>query len=325
MRHELLLLLNGARGAFSGWSNLLTLLVAAPVLVLVTRAWFNQAPADRAGLAMALLGFATGVAATHLLVERVQYHQTLGMLVEEALAPRPAFVSFATLLAMAVIIAAGPATLLYPSGLGYFLAAALAGIAARGLLHLAANASLSGRNSKALPRVLLILAGNWRSGAILGLAVGFMAATGSMLLAEEASMALALLLVCISALARASLDAGSVRFMAQSGFSPWQAIRKHSRALVAFGCTVLPIYALTAGLVTAVLAGGIVLLILLVMIARLLCYRLYPKRLADFTVSIILITTVLAGIAVPLLTPIVFALPIVRLWNMASVRTWQIA
>lgn len=325
MRHELLLLLKGARSAFAGWSNLLTLLVALPILLLVAHAWFTEVPTDRAGLAISLAGFAIGMTATHLVAERVHYHQTLGMLVEEALAPRPTFVSFATLLAMAVAVAAAIAALLYPSGLGYFLAAAGAGIVARGALLIAASTSLSGHNSKVLPRSLLFLTGNWRSGVFLGLAAGFMAATGSVPLANEASMALALLLVCFPAFALASIDAGSVRFMAQSGFSPWQAIVKQTRALVVFGGTILPVYVLFTDLATAAFAAGIIIVILLFMVVRLLCYRLYPKRLADFTVSIILIATVLAGIAVPLLALVVFAVPVVRLWGMTSARTWQIA
>lgn len=325
MRHELLLIFNDARGAFSGWSNLLTLLVAVPILLLAARSWFAEVPADQAGFVIALFGFAVGLSATHLLAERVQYHQTLGMLAEEALAVRSALAPFAILLAMAVILAAGLAGLVHPSGLGYFLAAAGAGIAARGLLLIVLSASSSGGNYNALSRALLRLAGDWCSGLLLGLAVALSAAAGSALLAKEASMALALLLPCIPALALASLDAGSMRFLAQSGFSPWQAIRKHARALVVFGGTIVPVYAMTTDLVTAAFAGGLVIVVLLVMIVRLLCYRLYPKRLADFTASILLIAVILAGIAVPLLAPVVFAVPVVRLWGMASNSTWRIA
>jgi hypothetical protein len=325
IRHELLLLLNGARGSLTGWSNLLTPFVALPMLILVTHSWFAEVPADRADMVMALLGFVTGIFATHLLAERAQYHQTLGILAEEALALHTSLQSFASLLAMVIAGAAGLAGLIYPDGLGLFLVAAAAGVATRSLLLVLAIGVSSGNHYSAISRTLLPFAGNWRNGVLLGLAVGLLAAISRALLAPETALSLAVLLPCIPALVLAILDADTIRFLAQSGFTPGQIIWKHARALLAFGCAALPSYALGTDIGTAAILGGIVMVMLLVQAARVLCYRLYPKRLADFAVTVLLIATVLAAIAVPFLAPIVFAAPVLRLWRMASSATWQIA
>ena len=75
-RHDSAILVAATRAALSRWSDLLTLLFVAPLLLLVARAWVADLPADRARLLGIAACFVLSFAVTRLAAARLDYHRS---------------------------------------------------------------------------------------------------------------------------------------------------------------------------------------------------------------------------------------------------------
>jgi hypothetical protein len=113
-----------------------------------------------------------------------------------------------------------------------------------------------------------------------------------------------------------------IRFMSSSGYRAGRIIDHHARSLLIFlVLTVAASLALSDRLIVIVLCG-VVLTTLVLLTARILAYRVHSKRTADALLSVCVAVACLAGLAIPVLLPLVVLAVLWRLHRRSVSATW---
>lgn len=322
VRHDGLVLANTVRATFASWHD--RLIAAAMLLIglaairswLLLQSWATVRWAALAG------GAAGGAAAARLIEARLRYHAMDGILPAEALRPGAgrrfaiAWHGVGLGALTAILMAGRPAAAIVAAPA--YVAGALA-------IHVAARFALpqlgSGvRLGWAIRR--------WLRQPRVGAAAALML-TLWMLPLRVASPEVRLTVVgagsILFALALTSVDASEVRFMAVAGHGAGRLVAHHLRGIAAFallavaGCGLVG-RSPAAGLVAAVAAA-----LALLLVFRVLAYRLHDRRFADPLVSVLVGLLLLSAYAAPFATPVVAVAALWRLTRRGAARTWLLA
>jgi len=159
-----------------------------------------------------------------------------------------------------------------------------------------------------------------------GGALAFAAAiAASAALPPVARMAAIGVAVALPMLVLTAIDDAVVRFMALAGHSVAATIGRHARAGALFAATATVIALATAGLTAAALVFAIGAIVLAWLALRVILYRLYAKRLADFSLIGIAAAVALIATSLPIALPVVAAILVWHLWRRSAERCWIVA
>lgn len=141
----------------------------------------------------------------------------------------------------------------------------------------------------------------------------------------SALMAAVGLETALLALIMTSVDDALVRFRTIAGHGSGRIISAHVQAVASFLAVTVPggwvmLGPIAAGIVAAAGAAMVLLLIL-----RILAYRLHAKRFADFLVSILAGLLILVAYTMPVLLPFVALAMFWQLQSRGRAKTWLLA
>ena len=284
-RQDRLIAWNMIRATFAGWHDRVIAALMLVAALVVVRAWVADRPWTIAAWAALIVGTMTGMGAGRLVAARLAFHAFDGLLAADALHPRTRRRYLAAwhgvglaLLAVATLIARP--SLLIVSAPAYLAGVLVAGLTGGvGMRRRIAGATRPGWTMRA-----------WSHRPIAGISAAVVLLL-SLLPARTpgttALMAVVGVETVLLALMLTSVDDAIVRFMAVAGHGSRRIIVRHVRGVASFlalagsGCWVMlgPI----AAAIVAAACGAMLLLLIL----RILAYRLHGKRSADLLVSIL--------------------------------------
>jgi hypothetical protein len=323
VRHDALVLRKGFAAAFSTWRDRLLL----AIVLLLGLLWLRDAASKghwledvRLGIGIgAVLGWATGRG----LLRRLADHAAEGLLAADALdrATRATYLAVGAVLPALAL--AGLAALAQPAALGWLGAGFLGGIVASRLVPIVFSVRF------AVGRSRLGKADGW-SGVNPLMLAALLALTSALLgragLAWRGEAGAALILTASTFLSLAWLvriDAKSCRFLALAGHGPW---RSAAAQLAPGGACVLlsTSFALLLGGGLAFIAPALVgVALLAIATARIWLYSLYPRRAADWLLTIALVVLGLLAVAAPPIAPLLLLAIGVDLNRRAARARWM--
>ncbi|WP_267382128.1 MULTISPECIES: hypothetical protein [unclassified Sphingomonas] len=319
-RYDRRIVANAARATFARWHDraLLALLLLLPVAAA------HGALADRPWRTAAGVGFGIGVlfgaTVARSIGARLAHHTTDGPLAADAL-HRATRWRYSAIwhaygwAALAILVLGARPALLVPATVGYLVGMAFGAID-RFVPHRSPGGAKIGRRLREwLGRPHAgVAAGAALLLVLLGMRFG---GSGHAMLVAVAAVATG-----IATLALTIVDDAAIRFQTAAGWG-WSRIAttrgRGTLALAGIGAGGgLPIAGgMVAALIVAVAAAG-----LLLMLLRILTYRLHRRRFADGLVSVVSALLVLVGVAMPVALPLVVVALLWRFGRRASARTW---
>ncbi|MBO9715142.1 hypothetical protein [Sphingomonas sp.] len=323
LRHDRMIVANELRSAFSSWGDLLIALAVLSIALAAERSALSGRPFLFAATAVVALAAAAGAGAALMIQRRMDFHSQDGVLAADALAEdarRHYALSIHALVCAMVTIGAAighpPAALLAP--IGYLVGA--------GICQVACRTALTGASPRQPSSLRAV--GRLLRRPISGALAAIPALLPLLLLGSIGPGPMAAFLGLVSAVAAillTTLDYKVVRFMTESGYSAGRIVGIHARPLSIF--LILTVFAslvLSERLVALVISGA-VLAALVLMTTRILAYRIHSKRTADMLVSICTGAVCLAGIAMPMLLPLIVAAILWYLHRRSNPTTWLLA
>jgi hypothetical protein len=321
--HDAMIVVKEVRLAFSAWTDRLL----AAVLLVGGLDGIHQALAPQpmltAALEVSAVAAVIGIAVARLVHGRLAFQAYDGVLAIEALCSRSRWrysISCHALAAAAtgvVVLAARPDVIAF--ALPAFLAGATAGTLV-GLLGLGRDTRFR-RFLGPIVRTRLHAPGAGMLAAAIVLTIAFSGRT----LDTVPRLALVGTASVCALLALTSVDDAVIRFMTISGYRSWRIVAVRAQGALVFcaitvGACLVGSLPLEAGIVGLMVAIG-----LLLMIARILVYRVHPKRSADLIVVSCLVVAGLVGFTVPIMLPFVTAAILWQLHRHSSAKTWLLA
>lgn len=325
-RYDLRISANAVKRAITRWHDKAIAAAVLLIFIAALRSWFRPLEWQTAAWIAVGLGLLVGIGSGGAIRARLESHSADGPLAAEALSTgsrrRHAMTCHLAALALLAIVSilVRPSLLAFTSG-GYFAGAVIAQAAALpGLL-----AMIPDRPSRDMFRMVRSWlreprAGAWAAAVLIASLVVLQQSAPSPSAVWAGSAILAALLV----LALTMVDDHVIRFMAAAGYGSWKSVWRHVRGLTLFMAISIPActlgFGLAAGAIVACVGvGGFLLLVL-----RVLAYRVHGKRLADLWLSAVAGLFVLAASATPFLLPPIFALLLWHMQRQASRRAWLI-
>ena len=325
-QYDLRISANAVKRAISRWHDKAIALAVLLFGIAALRSWFRPLEWQTAMWIAVGLGLLLGIGSGGAIRARLRSHSADGPLAAEALSTssrrRYAVTCHLAALALLAIVSilVRPSLLAFTSG-GYLAGAATAHASALpDLLAIFPN-----RPNREIVRLVKSWlreprAGAWAAAVLIASLVVLdqSAPPGSAMLAGSGVVAAVLVL------ALTMVDDHVIRFMAMVGYGSWKSVWRHIRGLTLFMAISIPVSTLCFGpaagaVVASVGLGGLLLLVL-----RVLAYRVHGKRLADLWLLAVGGMFVLVASATPFLLPPIFA---VLLWHMqrqAGRRAWLI-
>lgn len=321
IRHDWILVARAARATFSTWRDGLIV----PFMLTIGYLWLADLPRDNLFRVVLLAGLSVGFATLQIALSRIDYHRTEGIVAEDALLA----VNTGSYLVFFISIAGTAFALLMAA---VSIQAALMGLAALGagllfsgfarlVRHLSVVATGSARTVHAVFA--------WLRRRIAGFALAGMFALMGVLamsaFSPEGLLGVIGVLVFLLSILLAQVDCHSVRFMAQSGYSPAQTFFAHQRGLAPFGALAPIISLILGGWEGLVIAGLVCLAVQVFVLVRILAYRVMSQRLADWFAAALIGLFALVGFLVPFALIPVMVIALHGVWRRARHTTWVIA
>lgn len=315
--------INRLRAAFASWSDRL---MAGTVLLIAlagARTWFAGLPESIARWAVVAIGFVLGIAVGRAARARLTFHAFDGVLGADALDPRLRrqylaawhSITIVILSAIALLVRAPLLIVMIPAyAAGALLAGLTGGVglplrsAGRARWDWGLRARLGDPSAGIAAAIVLLLALLWARSLGVTATLAF-AGVGSLMLCW--------------ALTR--VDPATVRFMTIAGYGSGRIVFRLARALTLFVALAVPgcwliLGAVAAGIVTA---GFLVMALLLVL--RVLAYRLHDTRFADVLVTVLAGGLLLIGYTLPVAVPLGVVVVLWHLERRARAKTWMLA
>lgn len=325
LRHEWKIASAGLGAILRRPLDLLTVLIALPVALLVTRAWTASQPEQLINLQAVAVGFAVAFYCVKALLGRCTYHRTDGILAADAqrLSERlafalPLFGAAAALGFAYLVIVDAHRPMLWLAGtmLGSMAGFAWAQIAR--MVFERQSIFLRWLRPRQLRRpraytIFVVL------GGLLGAAIAVAPFRMPVIMIATAATSLTVGLVL------GRIDAATVHYRTMVGHYSWAIVRSHISPLLAFFVPFAA--ALTLARQWAPPAVAIVLgLAVAVFVAlRVLAYQSFHQRIADLFVTGLVAVVAVVGLALPPAAPLVMLFGIVWLARRAASRKWVIA
>lgn len=325
-RYDLRIGANAVKRAVARWHDKVIALAVAIISIAALRSWFRPLEWQTAAWIAVGLGLLVGIGSGAAIRARLAYHSADGPLAAEALGSgsRRRYAATCHLGVLALLALAS--MLVRPS----LLACIAGGYVAGAAVSLASSlpslvAILPDRPNRGMVGVVKSRLGEPRAGAWAAAVL-----MASLVLLHQSAPARSDMLAglgIVTALLVSALtmvDDQAIRFMAMAGHGSRESVWRHGRGLVLFMAISIPVCALVfglaaGGLVASVGFGGLLLLML-----RVLAYRVHGKRLAHLRLLAVAGLFVLAASSAPLLLPPIFALLLWRMQRQASRRAWLI-
>ncbi len=322
LRHDRMIVANELRSALSSWSDRLIVLAILLIALVAMRASLSDRPFTFAATAIAALAAAAGAGAAWLIERRLDFHAQDGVLAADALATDMRRHYALTVHALVCVIVTICAAIGHPAAALLAPAAYLVGA---GISHLASHllADASPRRPSLLRAVMPLLR-RPIAGALAAVAV----VLPQLLLRSMAPGPLAAFIGMLgagAALLLTMVNYKAVRFMTESGYPAGRIIGLHARPLSIFLVLTVAVSLLLSDRLVAISIAGVVVAALVLMVARILAYRIQSKRTADLLVSICAGVTCLTGIAMPMLLPVVVIAVLWHLHRRSARATWLLA
>lgn len=303
----------------------LTLVLAVPFLVILGFAWLARLPSDDIPLLVAATGFTAAFIAVRSLAARIEFQQTDGVLAAVALEPKHTlrYASSALALGSATAVA-----LLHMASGGHaveWINSSLVGAIA-GLLWIGVSKALRKhavhlrfwRGLRVLRRSIPL-----HRLSVLGLCAGLLCAVlpGSPMMVASFAAAI----TCAASVFLASVDAQEVRFMTMVGKPASSIAAFLLLPLAGWAAPFLLVLGLARDLLPAGVGGAVFLAASSFAVLRILAYRSFDKRLADWTVTGIVTGTAAIALSLTFAAPLVLLTGLVWLVRRAAPRDWLIA
>lgn len=322
--HDFSILLTSARASFR-WRDQIAIMLAFSLLIAGLRSLIIDQPGNLVQASAFGVGIIAGFAVERMILARLSYHANDGMLAADALVSvcrwRYASLFHAiAVIGLSISIAMVGGWLNLPFLTGYFCGLALG----HGLSRLRVQSFQAVARTTHWGRTVLA----WTRGGSAGIVAAFSVAAlllplggmeGSVSLLAAASAA------GIAMLILTTVDHGSVRFMAMSGYGVWDALRLHF--LPGFWFLVLAVFlgVVIHGPTIGTVIAGIAIAALGLQALRVLAYRIHSKRVGDWLVATLIGVVALVGWSLPLVAPIVLIVIFWHLHRRASASTWSTA
>lgn len=318
--HDRMIVINGMRSAFSGWTDRL-LAGALPIVgLVVSRHALAHLPLPTAGAIVCAVAAIAGGGTEKLIQRRLAFHAYDGLLAADALRPDTRRLYALTCHALVAVAIAAAALLVRPACVAFLLPGYLVGATVSYLIKLlrvqreTGGRWVVGRTIKARMR---------RPGAGVVCAMLVLAACLACRGLDPAPRSILVGLAAIVAvLALTSLDDSVIRFKTLAGHGAWRIVSVETRgALIFLAITVCALLLasddLEAGVVGLIAVAGLVL-----MTARIFAYRIHPKRTADLAVGGCAVAIGLIGFAAPFLLPLAVVAVLWHLYRQSGPKTW---
>lgn len=321
--HDFSILLTSARASF-GWRDRIALMLAFALLIAGLRSVITDQPGDLVRASAFGVGIVAGFAVGRSILARLSYHASDGMLAADALVSVSRW-RYASLfhglavvgLSVSVALVGGGLTL--PFLTGYLCGLALGhGLPRLRVQRVSAIARFMHRGRTTLAWTRESLAGIVAALLVAALLLPLAGMEGSASLLATASATGIVMLILTT------VDHGSVRFMAMSGYGVWGALRVH--LLPGFWFLVLAVVfgVVIHGPTNGTVIAGIAIAALGVQALRVLAYRIHTKRFGDWLVAILIGTVALVAWSLPFVVPLVLIVMFWHLHRRASASTWSI-
>jgi hypothetical protein len=320
LRHDGMIVANEVRSVLSSWTDRLIALAVIVIALVALHSSLSDRPFILAAVAVAALAAVTGAGAARVIQRRLDFHAYDGVLAVDALAQREQrryalAMHGAACAIMAICALVGrPATMILAL-IGYLVGAGSCHIARRVVLG-----DGSPRLSASLRPVRLFL-----HRPVAGALAAMPVVLPVLLLTSIGPGPMAAFIGLINAMAAlllTMLDDKVVRFMTVSGYRAGRIIGLHTRSLLVLLLLTVPAFlAFSYGLI-AIVVGSVLLAAQVLMMARILAYRVHAKRTADTVVSICTAIACVAGFAMPMLLPFVVIAILWHLHRRSAPATW---
>lgn len=325
VRHDWWIANNLIRAAFARWSDRLTLALGLPILLMLGHSWFAGLPKNTSALIIQAGSFAIAFSLSRGVMARLEYHRTVGVLAIDALQSSLAFKYVLSLVGCGLLGAATTVSAMdmraFPLCLASLLAGAICG-------SIAGYAGSGFGAAKPIHNFSLTIGMSLKSpvaAIALAAALGAVSLPVTMAYTHMAAMATQGLAGLAFSLALSRVDHAAIRFMAQSGYSPSRTVFIQTRALAAFvGLGALVGYTLLGSPGAAMLLA-IGTIVLLISVVRILAFRIYSKRVAEWVVALFLGAIAVTTYTFPLMLPLAAGMAVWWLWRAARLTTWQVS
>jgi len=324
LRHDAAIAGALARQVAERWRDLLTLLVALPILALFARVWLAQLVVDRREIIVGVAGFVIAATLAKAVAERLDYHRTEGALAHHAQRSSVPLSFVLPLLAggLAILLAGMASIAGLPSiSLAGWIAA---GTALGLLLAVAANfvPRFMAGPMPTPPRML----GHRRE---MGLVAVFSAAVGlaGALLPSQNHLdglvagGYALAVVVLAG----QVDATAVRYMTMVGHSAATMLRKSLTIQLALLVPFAAVLALAQDWMAASVAAIAAIGLPCITALRILAYRAFGRILADWLVSIFIAIAAYLTLTLPPLGVLAILAAMVWFARKGTGTRWLIA
>ena len=325
-RYDLRISANAVKRAITRWHDKAIALAVLLIGIAALRSWLRPLEWQPAAWIALGLGLLVGIGSGGAIRARLKSHSADGPLAAEALSTgsRRRYAMTCHLAAFALLafvsILVRPSLLACTSA-GYVAGAAVAQASALpDLLAIFPN-----RPNRDIVRVVKSWlrepgTGAWAAAVLIAsLVVLYQSAPPGSAMLAGSGMVAALLVLALTI-----LDDQVVRFMAVVGYGSWKSVWRHIRGLTLFMAISIPVCILGFGLAAGIIVASVGVGGLLLLVLRVLAYRVHGKRLADLRLLAVAGLFVLAASSTPLLLPPIFALLLWHMQRQASRRAWLI-
>jgi len=319
-RHDCRITINTARATFAGWYDRLIAAVLLLAALATIRVWFVDRPWHGAAWVACGAAFILGSGAQRLVTARLAFHGFDGLLATDALHPPTrrqyiaAWHSIGLALLTMIALVARPSLLIV--GVPGYLAGALAARLMNGFRMPGTMASMT--RPRWVIRSWLNRPGAGPAAAVL-LLLSLLPARALDTSAQAAVAGIATMLVV---LALSIVDDGIVRFMTIAGHGSRDIVARHGKSLALFMAVAVPGCWLMLGPIVAGTVAAASCALLLVLILRILAYRLHGKRFANLLVSVLAGFLTLTAYAMPVVLPFVAIAIVWHLQRRGKAKVW---
>jgi hypothetical protein len=324
LRHDGTIVLAAIRNIAVRRSDLMILVPGLPLLLLIVHAWARDLNGHQRLILVAGASCACTFAAVIIISNRLHYHRSEGILAPFALRFGPA--SHFALTLYGIAVASGYAGLMMLGAMDWALWAigTMAGTIAAALWQIGlrmseqSNVRWSGWEARmsrpAVSWVVLSIIGAGAGAACLFLPIGLPGRTVFTVLA------------CLAAsMMLGQVQAETVSFMTMVGHSSAAVIRGHLPRIIGFLASFTLVLVIAREWTCAAMAGAFLVAMPMLMVLRILAYRSFGRRMADWMVVVVIALAAMAGMMLPLLVPVVLLSGLWWLARRAAEQTWLIA
>jgi hypothetical protein len=321
-RHDCKIMINTVRATLAGWHDRLIAAVMLLAALATIRLWFVDRPWATAAWVACGAGIILGSGAERLVATRLGFHDFDGLLSADSLHQptrrhyRAAWHGIGLVLLTTITLIARPSLLLV-SVAGY-----LAGVLVARLMNVNGFRMPGMAARRTRPRWVIQSWLNYPAAGAAAAVLLLLFLLPARALGTSALAAVAGIETTLIVLALTIVDDGIVRFMTIAGHGSRYIVARHGKSMALFVAVAVPGCWLILGPVVAGIVAAASFALLLLLILRILAYRLHGKRFADFLVSILVGFLILAAYAMPVALPFVAIAIVWHLQRRGKAKAW---